>query len=357
MIFTVVYDILRFSRVAKHNKVKSLSELGEFGLIRRLTESIRLKNPGSARGVGDDAAVLDYKGKMVVITTDLLIEGIHFNLVYTPLKHLGYKAAVVNFSDVFAMNALPRQILISIGISAKFTTSMVDDLYEGIKKACELYGVDLVGGDTSSSLTGLTLSVTAVGEAEKDEIVYRDGAQVNDLICVSGNLGAAYMGLQLLEREKRIFETTSQQPELDEYKYILQRQLKPEPRGDIIQLLREIKIKPTSMIDISDGLSSDLLHICQESKKGCIIYEAKIPIDPETQKMAQEMNVSPATAALNGGEDYEMLFTISLSSFEQISQCKEISIIGHIADESEGRKLITRQGGEAELVAQGWRGF
>lgn len=342
---------------AKKDKNNHLSDLGEFGLIRHLTEGIQLKNPGSVRGVGDDAAILDYKGKMVVLTTDLLTEGIHFNLVYTPLKHLGYKAAVVNFSDVFAMNALPRQILISLAVSTKFTTSMIDELYEGIYKACELYGVDLVGGDTSSSLTGLTLSITAVGEAEKNEIVYRDGAQVNDLICVSGNLGAAYMGLQLLEREKRIFETTSQQPVLDEYNYILQRQLKPEPRGDIIQLFREIKIKPTAMIDISDGLSSDLLHICHESKAGCIIYETKIPVDPETQKIAQEMNISPTTAALNGGEDYELLFTVPLSSFEAISQRQEISIIGHMVDETEGKKLVTRQGGEQELVAQGWRGF
>jgi thiamine-monophosphate kinase len=234
---------------------------------------------------------------------------------------------------------------------------MLDELYAGIGKACELYGVDLVGGDTSSSLTGLTLSITAVGEAEKDDIVYRDGAQVHDLICVSGNLGAAYMGLQLLEREKRIFETTSQQPVLDDYQYILQRQLRPEPRGDIIQLLKEQKIKPTSMIDISDGLSSDLLHICRESKTGCVIYETKIPVDPETQKMAQEMNISPATAALNGGEDYELLFTVPLSSHEQISRHKEVSVIGHIVEENKGKKLITSQGSETELIAQGWRGF
>jgi thiamine-monophosphate kinase len=342
---------------AKSGKNKHLSDLGEFGLIRHLTSGIQLKNPGSVTGVGDDAAILDCKGKMVVITTDLLTEGIHFNLVYTPLKHLGYKAAVVNFSDVFAMNALPRQILISLAISAKFTTSMIDELYEGIYRACEKYGVDLVGGDTSSSMTGLTLSLTAVGEAEKNEIVYRSGAQVNDLICVSGNLGAAYLGLQLLEREKRIFETTSQQPVLEEYNYILQRQLKPEPRGDIIQLFRELEIRPTAMIDISDGLSSDLLHICRESKKGCIIYETKIPIDPETQKTAQEMNISATTAALNGGEDYELLFTVPLSLFETINRRHEISVIGHIADENEGKKLISSRGEEVELTAQGWRSF
>lgn len=342
---------------SEKNKQNQLSDLGEFGLIRHLTSAIKLKNSSSVRGVGDDAAIMDYKGKMIVATTDLLTEGIHFNLVYTPLKHLGYKAAVVNFSDVFAMNAIPRQILISIAVSAKFTISMIDELYEGIRRACDQYGVDLVGGDTSSSMTGLTLSVTALGEAEKDEIVYRSGAQPNDLICVSGNLGAAYMGLQLLEREKRIFETTSHQPVLDDYGYILQRQLKPEPRGDIIQLLRELKIKPSAMIDISDGLSSDLLHICCESKTGCVIYEAKIPVDPETIKMAGEMNINEITAALNGGDDYELLFTVPLSLFDRISQRHEFSIIGHMVNEGEGKKLITRQGGAVELIAQGWKSF
>jgi thiamine-monophosphate kinase len=341
----------------RKNRKSKLSDLGEFGLIRHLTSEIKLKNPSSVKGVGDDAAIINYKGKMVVVTTDLLTEGIHFNLVYTPLKHLGYKAAVVNFSDVFAMNAIPRQMLISLAVSAKFTTPMIDELYEGIYKACDMYGVDLVGGDTSSSMTGLTLSVTALGEAEEDEIVYRSGAKHNDLICVSGNLGAAYMGIQLLEREKKIFETTGQQPVLDDYNYILQRQLKPEPRGDIIQLLGKLEIKPTSMIDVSDGLSSDLLHICNESKTGCIIYESKIPVDPETSKIAGEMNINDVTAALNGGEDYELLFTVPLSLFERISQLREISVIGHMVNESEGKKLITRQGEEVELTAQGWRGF
>jgi thiamine-monophosphate kinase len=341
----------------KTDKKDLLSSLGEFGLISRLTTNIRLKNPGSVKGVGDDAAILNYKGKQVVVTTDLLTEGIHFNLVYTPLKHLGYKAAIVNFSDIFAMNALPRQILISIAVSAKFTIPMIDELYEGIYAACDHYGVDLVGGDTSSSVTGLTLSVTAIGEATRDEIVYRSGAKTNDLVCVSGNLGAAYMGLQLLERENRIFETTNQQPVLDEYNYILQRQLKPEPRGDIIQLLREMEIKPSSMIDISDGLSSDLLHICKESKTGCKIYETKIPVDPETRKMAKEFNIDVMVAALNGGEDYELLFTVPISVFERISQRPEISIIGHIADESAGTMLITNQGSAVELTAQGWRSF
>ena len=342
---------------SEKDKKNQLSDLGEFGLIRHLTSGIKLKNSSSVRGPGDDAAIIDYKGKMVVATTDLLTEGIHFNLVYTPLKHLGYKAAVVNFSDIFAMNAIPRQMLISIAVSAKFTISMIDEIYEGISSACDQYGVDLAGGDTSSSLTGLTLSVTALGEAGKDEIVYRSGAQPNDLICVSGNLGAAYLGLQLLEREKRVFETTGQQPVLEGYKYILQRQLKPEPRGDVVQLFRELDIKPTAMIDISDGLSSDLLHICNESKTGCVIYETKIPVDPETAKMAAEMNISPVTAALNGGEDYELLFTVPLSLHEKISRRKEVSVIGHMVGEIEGKKLITAQEGEVNLIAQGWRSF
>jgi thiamine-monophosphate kinase len=342
---------------SEKDRKNQLSDLGEFGLIRHLTSGIKLKNSSSVRGVGDDAAIIDYKGKLVVATTDLLTEGIHFNLVYTPLKHLGYKAAVVNFSDIFAMNAIPRQMLISIAVSAKFTISMIDELYEGINSACDQYGVDVAGGDTSSSMTGLTLSVTALGEAGKDEIVYRSGAQPNDLICVSGNLGAAYLGLQLLEREKRVFETTGQQPVLEDYRYILQRQLKPEPRSDIVQLFRELDIKPTAMIDVSDGLSSDLLHICNESKTGCIIYETKIPVDPETAKMAGEMNINPVTAALNGGEDYELLFTVPLSLYEKISRRGEISVIGHMVGEKEGRKLITRQEGKVNLIAQGWRSF
>ncbi|MBN2611111.1 MAG: thiamine-phosphate kinase [Bacteroidales bacterium] len=341
----------------ENDKHANLSELGEFGLIKMLTEKITLKNPGSLVGVGDDAAVLDYPDKQVVVTTDLLTEGIHFDLVYTPLKHLGYKAAVINFSDLFAMNALPRQMLISIALSAKFTTQMIAELYEGIYLACERYGVDLVGGDTSSSVTGLTISITAIGEAVKDEIVYRNGAKVNDLICVSGNLGSAYMGLQLLEREKKIFGSTGQQPEMDEYGYILERHLKPEPRGDIVQLLRELNIKPTSMIDISDGLSSELLHICTASKKGCLVYASKIPIDPETEKMGKEINIDGLVAALNGGEDYELLFTVPLSAFEIIGKRPEISIIGHIVDESEGKRLVTQTGSLVDLKAQGWKAF
>lgn len=332
----------------------SISSLGEFGLISRLTKNIKLKNKSSVLGVGDDAAIVNHKAKLTIITTDLLTEGIHFNLIYSPLKHLGYKAAVVNFSDIFAMNAIPRQMLISIAISAKFTLKMVDEIYEGLLLACEKYGVDLIGGDTSSSLTGLTISITAVGEANQDEIIYRSGANINDLICVTGNLGAAYMGLQLLEREKNIFVKTGQQPELEGYNYILERQLKPEPRGDIIQYLRENGIKPTSMIDISDGLSSDLLHICSQSDKGCKIFAAKIPIDPDTVKMANEFNMNELTAALNGGEDYELLFTIKLADYEKIKNKHEISVIGHITDKSEGTFLVGADNSHTELTARGW---
>ena len=334
-----------------------ISSLGEFGLIERLTKNIVLKNTSSVTGVGDDAAVLDYSGKQIVITTDLLTEGIHFNLVYTPLMHLGYKAAVVNFSDVFAMNALPRQMLVSLAISSKFGLSMVDELYKGIKLACEMYGVDMVGGDTASSLTGMTVSITVIGEADKNELVYRKGAKVNDLICVTGNLGAAYMGLQLLEREKKIFESTGTQPELGGFEYLIERQLKPEPRGDVIQFFREEKLKPNSMIDISDGLSSDLLHICKSSGTGCRIYASKIPVDHETIKLCKEMDIPSVVAALNGGEDYELLFTVPLLQHDRIVKKKEISVIGHIVDRSEGFTLVTDDGRLIELTAQGWESF
>jgi len=294
--------------------VTPISELGEFGLIAHLTDSVKIKNSSTLKGIGDDAAVLDYNGKNILVTTDLLVEGIHFNLIYTPLKHLGYKSVVVNLSDICAMNGIPRQITVSIAISSKFSVEALEELYKGITLACEHYGVDLVGGDTSSSLTGLLISVTAVGEVQQNDIVYRNGAKENDLICVSGDLGGAYMGLQLLEREKKNFSETSQiQPDLARYDYILERQLKPEARTDIIQKLKKTGIKPTSMIDISDGLSSELLHICKNSKTGCRIYSQKIPIDIATCNMANEFNISPETAALNGGEDYELLFTVSLN--------------------------------------------
>ncbi|HNV53413.1 MAG TPA: thiamine-phosphate kinase, partial [Tenuifilaceae bacterium] len=314
-----------------------LYELGEFRLIDRLTEPFQPKNPSTAFGIGDDCAVISPKGKKMVVTTDLLLEGIHFDLTYFPLKHLGYKAVIVNLSDVYAMNAIPTQITVSLGISKRFCVEDLEELYAGIKLACERYNVDLVGGDTSSSYTGLTISVTAIGEVNESDIVYRNGAQVNDLICVTGNLGAAYMGLQLLEREKKVFENNgTAKPQLKEYDYILERILKPEARKNVIDELKEKGVKPTSMIDISDGLSSELLHICKNSDKGCRVYLEKIPIDEQTSKMAEELGIEPSIAALNGGEDYELLFTVPISNLEAIAQIKGVSIIGHITEATKG---------------------
>ena len=344
-------------------KETQISELGEFGLIEHLTKSIKIKNGTTIKGIGDDAAVLDYNNKKILVTTDLLVEGIHFNLIYTPLKHLGYKAVAVNLSDICAMNGVPRQITVSIAISKKFTVEAIEELYEGIRLACDKYGIDLIGGDTSSSLTGLLISVTAIGEANETDIVYRSGAKVNDLICVSGDLGAAYMGLQLLEREKHVFTENSKpgsyrvQPDFSGHEYILERQLKPEPRIDIIKKLKEININPTSMIDISDGLSSELMHICKNSNVGCKIYSDKIPIDITTCNMANEFNIAPETAALNGGEDYELLFTVSLKEYEKIKNLKEISVIGNIIDESDGMNLISDDGKQIPITAQGWNGL
>jgi thiamine-monophosphate kinase len=332
-----------------------IAALGEFGLIKRLTEKIKLNNRSSCKGVGDDAAVLEYKDKQVLVTTDLLLEGIHFDLVYVPLKHLGYKAAVVNFSDIYAMNGTPQQITVSLGISNRFSVEDVEELYTGIQLACEEHNVDLVGGDTSASLTGLTISISCIGQADKQNITYRNGAKENDLICVSGNLGAAYMGLQLLEREKAVFGTnTEAQPDFTGKEYLLQRQLRPEARKDIIEELRKIKIVPTAMMDISDGLSSELLHICTQSNKGCRIYEDHIPIDYQTAVMAGEFNMNLVTAALNGGEDYELLFTIPLEKHDEVAAIKDIKIIGHICKEDLGTCLVTRDGQEFSLKAQGW---
>lgn len=332
-----------------------LSELGEFGLINRLTEKIQIKNTSTLTGVGDDAAVLSFPDKKIVVTTDLLTEGIHFNLMYVPLKHLGYKAVVVSLSDVFAMNATPRQITVSIAISSKFSVEAVEELYSGIHLACEKYGVDLIGGDTTSSLTGLTISVTAIGEANEDELVYRSGAKTGDLVCVSGDLGGAYMGLQLLERENEVFKVNpNEQPQFDGYDYILERQLKPEARGDIMELLKTLNIKPTSMIDISDGLSSEVLHLCKASKVGCNIYEEKIPLDSQTKQFAEELSINPLVAALNGGEDYELLFTVPLAGYDLIKKEFDITIIGHITPEGEGANLITTGGSVIPLQAQGW---
>ncbi len=333
-----------------------ISSLGEFGLIDHLTKNFKLKNPSSKIGVGDDAAVLDYKEKQVLVTTDLLLEGIHFDLIYTPLKHLGYKACVVNFSDIYAMNGQPKQITVSLGISKRFKVEDLDEIYSGIQLACELYGVDLVGGDTTASLTGLTISITCIGEGEKDKIVYRNGAKENDLICVSGNLGSAYMGLQLLEREKVVFSGESEniQPDFTGKEYILERQLKPEARKDIIASLAAKGIQPTSMMDVSDGLSSELMHICKQSKVGCRVYSDKIPINIEAVEMAAELNFNIVTAALNGGEDYELLFTVSIDDYEKVIALDDVNVIGHITKEEHGLYLVGREGEEIGLKAQGW---
>lgn len=335
-----------------------IATLGEFGLIKKLTESVKLKNASSLNGVGDDAAVLDYQDKLQLVTTDLLLEGIHFDLTYVPLKHLGYKAAVVNFSDIYAMNGTPKQITVSIGVSKRFTVEHIQQLYEGINLACEVYGVDLVGGDTSASITGLIISITCIGEGEKGKIVYRDGAKENDLICVSGDLGAAYMGLQLLERERVASAGMKDfNPDFSGKEYILERQLKPEARKDIIEILAKKGILPTAMMDISDGLSSELLHICTQSHTGCRIYEERIPIDYQTAVMASELNMNLVTAALNGGEDYELLFTVPLEMHEKLQETDGIRIIGHITKPELGCALITRDGTEMELRAQGWNAF
>jgi len=332
-----------------------LSKLGEFGLIDKLTEKIKLEHKSSLLGVGDDAAIIK-NSKEILITTDLLLQGIHFDLIYTPLVHLGYKAAIVNFSDIYAMGGRPTQITVSLGLSAKFSVEMVEEIYKGINLACEGYNVDIVGGDTSASLTGLTISITCIGEVEKGQAIKRSGAKENDLICVTGDLGGAYMGLQLLEREKKALEgKQGLKPDFDGYDYILQRQLKPEARKDIIELLKEKEIVPTSMIDVSDGLASELLHICKSSEVGCRIYEERIPIDYQTARMAEELDMNLVTAALNGGEDYELLFTIPLTDHDKIIQFQDVKIIGHIAKKDLGAAMIAR-GSEQEipLVAQGW---
>jgi thiamine-monophosphate kinase len=335
--------------------MKTIKELGEFGLIEHLTKDVRLRHASTRKGIGDDAAVIDAGNNEIVITTDLLLEGIHFDLTYTPLRHLGYKAVVVNLSDVAAMNAVPRQITVSLGISAKMTLKAIEEFYDGIKLACQNYDIDLVGGDTSSSLTGLAISITAIGFAAPGTAVYRSGAQLNDLICVSGDLGASYMGLSLLQREKKLIEESPGiQPKLSGFQYLIERQLKPEARFDILSRLKELEVVPTSMIDISDGLSSDLLHICQESKLGCRIYADRIPTNKLTEELAEEMNIGSLVAALNGGEDYELLFTISVSQFEKINEERGITIIGHITEASAGSVIVLGDEKVIPLSAQGW---
>ncbi len=336
-------------------KETEIAQLGEFGLIKHITEGIDLKNESSLVGVGDDCAILSYPNSQVLVSTDLLMEGIHFDLTYVPLKHLGYKSAIVNFSDIYAMNGVPRQIVVSLGISKRFTVEHIEELYSGIKLACEIYGVDLVGGDTSSSRAGLTISITCIGEAQKGKITLRSGANDTDLICVSGDLGAAYMGLQLLEREK--IASAGQhdfQPQFQGKEYLIERQLKPEARKDIISELDKLGIVPTSMIDISDGLSSELIHICKNSNVGCRIYEERIPIDYQTAIMAEELSMNLVTAALNGGEDYELLFTVPLHQHNLVESMQGIKTIGHVTKENLGYAMITRDGNEIPLKAQGW---
>ena len=336
----------------------NLEELGEFGLINYLTKNIKLSQKSSVKGIGDDAAVLDAERKKILVSTDMLLEGIHFDLAYTPLKHLGYKAIQVNLSDIYAMNGIAAQVTVSIGLSSKFPLEAVEDLYEGIYLACEKYNVDLVGGDTTSSKQGLVISVTSIGYADEKDIVYRNGAEEGDLICVSGDLGGAYMGLQLLERVKMIYlENPNIQPDLEGKDYIVERQLKPEARKDVIELLKDIEVKPTAMIDVSDGLASEILHICKQSNKGCNLYEDKIPLDPMTYETAREFNLDPTVCALSGGEDYELLFTVKQADYDKIKFKMDISIIGYITEPAAGCNLVTKSGVVHPLKAQGWNAF
>lgn len=348
-----------------------ISKLGEFGLIHHLTDNIKIKNESTVKGVGDDCAVLHYPDSEVLVTTDMLMEGVHFDLTYIDLQHLGYKSAMVNISDIFAMNGTPRQLTVSIALSKRFKVEDMEEFYSGLRMACDKWGVDIVGGDTTSSYTGLAISITCIGEARKEDIVYRNGAKDTDLICVTGDLGAAYMGLQLLEREKSVYyqqvdearkkndkhaleELKGFQPDFAGKEYLLQRQLQTEARGDIIARFRDLNIRPTAMMDISDGLSSELMHICKESNCGCRIYEKNIPIDYQTAVMAEEMNMNVTTCALNGGEDYELLFTVPIGDHEKIQQMDNVKLIGHITRPELGLMLVTRDNQEFELKAQGW---
>ena len=333
----------------------SISDLGEFKLIDHLTKQFVIQNKGTIKGVGDDCAVIENRKSEILITTDLLIEGVHFDLSYMPLKHLGYKAVMVNLSDIYAMNGAANQITVSIALSNRFTLEAVEELYEGIYLACKSYNVDLVGGDTTSSTKGILISITAIGEAKKKDVVFRSGAKPNDLLVVSGDLGAAYLGLQVLEREKQVFQVNPKaQPELDNYSYLVERQLKPEARKDIVEMLEEMEVLPTSMIDISDGLSSEILHLCKQSKVGCNLHEDKIPLDQQVISTCEEFNISSTTVALSGGEDYELLFTIDQSDFPKIKGNPNLTVIGYMTEESEGKHLITRANQKIELIAQGW---
>ncbi|HZW62726.1 MAG TPA: thiamine-phosphate kinase [Flavobacteriaceae bacterium] len=342
----------------KNKSLTPLHTLGEFKLIDHLTQDIKIKHRSTLKGVGDDAAVLDFEDRLTVVSTDMLIEGVHFDLSYAPLKHLGYKAVVVNLSDIYAMNATATHITVSIAVSNRFSLEAVEELYEGIKLAAKTYGVDLIGGDTSSSTTGLLISVTALGEVEKDKQIYRNGAKPNDLLVVSGDLGGAYLGLQVLEREKQVFQVNPQnQPDLTPYSYLVGRQLKPEARKDIVDLLATLQVKPTSMIDISDGLSSEIIHLCTQSNVGCDLYENKIPLDPQVISTCEEFSIDSTTVALNGGEDYELLFTISQEDYPKIKANPNLTVIGYMKEEQAGMHLITRDETAIPLKAQGWKNF
>jgi thiamine-monophosphate kinase len=339
----------------KNQSRTNLSELGEFKLINHLTQHFKMEQLSTVKGVGDDAAVLNIPNKQILVTTDLLVEGVHFDLSYMPLKHLGYKAVMVNLSDIYAMNGTASQITVSIAVSNRFPLEALEELYEGIHLACRSYHIDLVGGDTTSSTKGLLISITAIGEVAPENVVYRNTAKPNDLLVVTGDLGAAYLGLQVLEREKKVFEVNpNSQPDLSMYSYLIERQLKPESRKDIVKLLEDLNVKPTSMIDISDGLSSEILHLCTQSKVGCNVYEEKIPLDPQVISTCEEFDLNSTTIALSGGEDYELLFTISQEDFPKIKGNPHLTVIGHMADESNGANLVTRAGQQIALTAQGW---
>ena len=339
----------------KNQQRTSLADLGEFGLIKHLTDSIKLTHKSSIKGVGDDAAVLEFNKKQVLVSTDLLIEGVHFDLSYMPLKHLGYKAVIVNLSDIYAMNGTATQITVSIAVSNRFPLEAIEELYAGIHLACKSYNIDLIGGDTTSSTKGLLISITAIGEIDKKDVVYRHGANPNDLLVVTGDLGAAYLGLQVLEREKQVFQANpNAQPDLENYTYLVERQLKPEARKDIPKLLKELGVKPTSMIDISDGLSSEIIHICTQSKVGCNLFEDKIPLDQQVISTCEEFKLDSTTIALSGGEDYELLFTVDTADFPKIKANPNLTVIGHMTEKNEGMNLITRAHQKIELTAQGW---
>ena len=342
----------------KNQQRTDLGQIREFGLIDHLAKNFEIKQSSTIKGIGDDAAVLDFKGDKVVVSTDFLVEGVHFDLSYMPLKHLGYKAVMVNLSDIYAMNAQASQVTVSIAVSNRFPLEAIEELYAGIQTACNIYGVDLVGGDTTSSTSGLVISVTAIGHVDKDNEVYRSGAKPNDLLVVTGDLGAAYLGLQVLEREKEVFKVNPQnQPDLDQYTYLVERQLKPEARKDIVKLLKDLDVKPTSMIDISDGLSSEILHICKNSDVGCDLYETKIPLDPQVIATCEEFNIDSTTIALNGGEDYELLMTIGQEDFPKIKANPNLTVIGYITEKNAGAHLVTRADQKIELQAQGWKSF